>query len=34
MEFSPTRDTWQLTRRTADQLLQLGSSSTAPTPTG
>jgi hypothetical protein len=33
MEFSPMRDTWQLTRRTADQLLQLGSS-TAPTPTG
>jgi hypothetical protein len=33
MEFSPVRDTWQLTRRTADQLLQLGSSTT-PTPTG
>jgi hypothetical protein len=33
MEFSPMRDTWQLTRRTADQLLQLGSATT-PTPTG
>jgi uncharacterized lipoprotein YbaY len=33
MDFSPVRDTWQLTRRTADQLLQLGSSAT-PTPTG
>jgi hypothetical protein len=33
MEFSPIRDGWQLTRRTADQLLQLGSSAT-PTPTG
>jgi hypothetical protein len=33
MEFNPMRDTWQLTRRTADQLFQLGSTST-PTPTG
>jgi hypothetical protein len=35
MEFNPVRDTWQLTRRTADQLLQLGSSAspTQPTPT-
>jgi uncharacterized lipoprotein YbaY len=33
MEFNPLRDTWQLTRRTADQLLQLGSTAT-PTPTG
>jgi hypothetical protein len=33
MEFSPMRDTWQLTRRTADQLLQLANSTT-PTPTG
>lgn len=33
MEFSPIRDTWQLTRRTADQLLQLGAPP-APTPPG
>ena len=32
MEFTPIRDTWQLTRRTADQLLQL-SASAIPTPT-
>ena len=29
MEFTPVRDTWQLTRQTADLLLQLGQ---APTP--
>jgi hypothetical protein len=34
MEFSPMRDTWQLTRRTADQLLLLGSATTTPTTTG
>jgi hypothetical protein len=33
MEFSPIGDNWQLTRRTADQLLQLGASPT-PTPRG
>jgi hypothetical protein len=33
MEFSPIRSGWQLTRRTADQLLQLGSPP-APTPPG
>jgi hypothetical protein len=33
MQFSPLRDTWQLTRRTADQLLPLVSA-TPPTPTG
>ncbi|WP_319446236.1 MULTISPECIES: hypothetical protein [unclassified Mycobacterium] len=33
MEFTPVRDTWQLTRRTADQLLQLGGAAT-PTTTG
>jgi hypothetical protein len=33
MEFSPQDDTWQLTRRTADLLLQLGQQPTAtPTP--
>jgi hypothetical protein len=31
MEFAPIRDTWQLSRRTADQLLTLGS---ATQPTG
>jgi hypothetical protein len=29
MEFSPTRGTWQLTRETADMLLQLGQEPTA-----
>jgi hypothetical protein len=33
MEFSPQGDTWQLTRQTADLLLQLGQQPTA-TPTG
>jgi hypothetical protein len=33
LQFSPLRDTWQLTRRTADQLLPLVSA-TPPTPTG
>jgi hypothetical protein len=34
MEFSPQQDTWQLTRQTADQLLQMGQQPTpAPTPT-
>jgi hypothetical protein len=33
MEFVPVRDGWQLTKRTADQLLQLGGATT-PTPTG
>jgi hypothetical protein len=33
MEFSPQLDTWQLTRHTADLLLQLGQQPT-PTPTG
>jgi hypothetical protein len=32
MEFSPQGDTWQLTRQTADLLLQIGQQSTA-TPT-
>lgn len=32
MEFTPARDTWQLTKRTAEQLLQLGGATT-PTPT-
>ncbi len=32
MEFTPARDTWQLTKRTAEQLLQLGGAAT-PTPT-
>jgi hypothetical protein len=32
MEFSPQQDTWQLTRKTADLLLQLGQQPTA-TPT-
>ena len=34
MEFNPTRNTWQLTRQTADLLLQLGASqsSTPPPP--
>jgi hypothetical protein len=31
MEFSPMRNAWQLTRRTADQLLPLVGA-TAPTP--
>lgn len=30
MEFTPIRDTWQLTRRTADQLLQLSASAIPP----
>jgi hypothetical protein len=34
MEFSPLRDGWQLTRRTADQLLVLGSTPAPPTPPG
>ncbi len=33
MEFSPQQDTWQLTRKTADLLLQMGQHPT-PTPTG
>jgi hypothetical protein len=36
MEFSPQQDTWQLTRQTADQLLQMGqqpASTPTPTPT-
>jgi hypothetical protein len=33
MEFSPTQGSWQLTRQTADMLLQLGQDPTA-TPTG
>jgi hypothetical protein len=33
MEFSPAGNNWQLTRKTADQLLALGGSSTAPAPT-
>jgi hypothetical protein len=33
MEFSPQQDSWQLTRKTADLLLQMGQSPTAtPTP--
>jgi hypothetical protein len=32
MEFSPQQDTWQLTRKTADLLLQLGQQPTAPPP--
>lgn len=33
MEFSPSQGTWQLTRQTADMLLQLGQEpATAPTP--
>ena len=32
MEFSPQQDTWQLTRQTADLLLQVGQQSTAPPP--
>jgi hypothetical protein len=32
MEFSPQQDTWQLTRQTADLLLQMGQQPT-PTPT-
>jgi hypothetical protein len=31
MEFSPMRDAWQLTRRTADQLLPMVAA-TSPTP--
>jgi len=31
MEFSPQQDTWQLTRKTADLLLQLGKQPTATT---
>jgi hypothetical protein len=36
MEFSPQQDAWQLTRQTADQLLQMGQQPTpasAPIPT-
>ncbi|MFG1931963.1 hypothetical protein ACGFK1_15130 [Mycobacterium sp. NPDC048908] len=33
MEFSPQQTTWQLTRQTADLLLQMGQQPTAPTPT-
>jgi hypothetical protein len=34
MEFSPQQDSWQLTRQTADLLLQMGQQPTAtPTPT-
>jgi hypothetical protein len=33
MEFSPQQDSWQLTRQTADLLLQIGQPPTA-TPTG
>jgi hypothetical protein len=33
MEFSPQADTWQLTRQTADLLLQIGQQPTTPTPT-
>jgi hypothetical protein len=34
MEFAPQQDSWQLTRQTADLLLQIGKESTAtPTPT-
>jgi hypothetical protein len=32
MEFAPQQDSWQLTRQTADLLLQMGSTA-APTPT-
>jgi hypothetical protein len=33
MEFSPQGDTWQLTRQTADLLLQVGQQpTTTPTP--
>jgi len=32
MEFTPVRDGWQLTRKTADLLLQFGDSATASTP--
>ena len=32
MEFTPVRNTWQLTRQTADLLLQLGQTPTATTP--
>jgi len=32
MEFSPQQNSWQLTRKTADLLLQLGPTPT-PTPT-
>jgi hypothetical protein len=33
MEFSPQQDTWQLTRKTADLLLQLGQQQPTATPT-
>jgi hypothetical protein len=32
MEFTPYRDSWQLTRKTADLLLDFGAGGTAPTP--
>ena len=32
MEFTPSRDNWQLTRKTADLLLDFGAGATAPTP--
>lgn len=35
MEFTPQQDSWQLTRKTTDMLLQLGQTPTVtPTPTG
>jgi hypothetical protein len=33
MQFNPLRDGWQLTRRSADQLLPLATA-TSPSPTG
>jgi hypothetical protein len=32
MEFTPFRDGWQLTRKTADMLLEFGEGATAPSP--
>jgi hypothetical protein len=32
MEFNPMRDSWQLTRRTADLLFQMGNAPTATPP--